>query len=92
MFRMATHSEPDDFIVATGETHTVREFLAAAFEVAGIGDWQQYVSFDADLRRPVDTELMVGDATKAQTVLGWLPTMTFAEVVGAMVRHDIAAP
>ncbi len=91
MVRAARHEAADDFVVATGETHTVEEFAETALRHAGIGDtWSDHVVVDPDLFRPVDTALMVGDAGKARRELGWRPTATFAEIVGRMVEHDMA--
>ena len=81
----------DDYIVATGASHSIAEFAAGAFARVGITDWQRYVVVDQDLVRPVDAALQVGDAAKARTQLGWQPTVTFADLVNRMVDHDVAA-
>lgn len=89
MFRMARHDEGDDFVVATGEAHSIADFVAAAFSAAGIDDWQTRVHTDPDLIRPADVDVMVGDANKAKTVLGWRTTKTFEQIVAAMVDADL---
>src|SRR6266545_1340964 len=76
MHLMLQQPEPDDFVVATGETHSVREFCEAAFAVAGL-DYRDYVKIDEFFYRPAETDLLVGDASKARRVLGWEPTYTF---------------
>ncbi|MBA2361851.1 MAG: GDP-mannose 4,6-dehydratase [Actinobacteria bacterium] len=85
---MASRGEPDDFVVATGEAHTVEEFVAAAFEEVGL-DWRDYVKFDeAFTRGPTDTRALVGDPTKARELLGWEPQLGFRELVTLMVEAD----
>jgi GDPmannose 4,6-dehydratase len=90
MVRVCRHTEADDFVVATGTTHTVGDFVRAAFARAGIEDWQSRVEVDPAFVRPVDANVQVGDATKAAHELGWRPTVAFEEVVGRMVDHDLA--
>ena len=90
MHLMLQQPEPDDFVIATGETHSVREFCAAAFAVAGL-DYQDYLVIDQVFYRPAETDLLVGDAAKAREVLGWQPRYKFAEVIEQMVRADIEA-
>ncbi|MCV2395827.1 GDP-mannose 4,6-dehydratase [Actinotalea sp. M2MS4P-6] len=91
MVRAARHAEAGDFVVATGETHSVAEFAEAALRRAGVGDaWRDHVEVDPAFFRPVDAAVLVGDATKARRELGWAPTVGFAEVVGRMVDHDLA--
>ena len=89
MHGMLQQTEPDDFVVATGETHSVRELLRMAFEVAEMDDWEPYVRVDQRFFRPADVEHLVGDATKAREELGWAPTTTFDELVTMMVEHDL---
>lgn len=90
MVRAIRHETPSDYVIATGETHTVAEFAEAALRRAGLGDsWRSHVEVDADLLRPADAPIMVGDATKAQRELGWHPTVGFDELVGRMVDHDM---
>jgi GDPmannose 4,6-dehydratase len=89
MYRMARHGRGDDFVVATGVAHSIAEFVAAAFAVVGIEDWESYVDIDPALFRPGDRAEMVGDSGKARAVLGWLPTMPFDQVAAAMVHSDL---
>ena len=89
MVRVLRHSQADDFVVATGSTHTVGEFVQAAFARAGVDDWESRVEIDPAFVRPVDANVQVGDASKAARELGWRPTVVFAEVVGRMVDHDL---
>jgi len=86
-WRMLQADEPDDYVLATGETHSVREFLDAAFEYAGL-DWNDYVSIDERYFRPSEVDLLLGDPTKAKEKLGWEPTVRFPELVRMMVDHD----
>jgi GDPmannose 4,6-dehydratase len=90
MIRACRHDEADDFVVATGRTHTVAEFVQAAFARAGMDDWERHVEIDPAFVRPVDATVQVGDAAKAARILGWRPTVAFDEVVGRMVEHDLA--
>ncbi len=89
MWLMLQHDEPQDFVVATGQTHSVREFVELAFRAAGIDDWARYVRQDERFMRPAEVDLLVGDAGKARRLLGWAPTMAFPELVETMVSHDI---
>ena len=82
--------EPDDFVVATGESHSVREFCELAFAEVGL-DYREYVRVDPRFERPAEVDLLVGDASKALRVLGWAPSRTFAELVSEMVRSDVEA-
>jgi len=86
---MLTHTEPDDFVVATGETHSVREFCEVAFSRAGL-DWERHVVVRPEFYRPAEVHLLLGDAAKARTVLGWRPTVGFERLVHMMVDHDLA--
>ena len=83
-------TEPDDYVVATGETHTVREFCERAFGEVDL-DYQQYVRTDERFLRPAEVDLLIGDSTKARNELGWKPICTFAELVSEMVQADLAA-
>ena len=89
MWAMLQQDEPDDYVVATGQTHTVEEFVTKAFEHAGIEDWQRYVRQDPRFLRPAEVDLLVGDASKAHIALGWRPEVDFDELVKLMVDHDI---
>lgn len=91
LVRAARHPEAGDYVVATGQTHSVAQFAEAALRRAGVGDgWRDHVEVDPALFRPVDASVLVGDPTRARTVLGWTPTVTFDELVGRMVDHDLA--
>lgn len=86
----AAASTPDDYVIATGVAHSVRDFVAAAFQAAGISDWEPLVDVDAALIRHGDAALQVGDAGKARRVLGWRPSVSFDDMVRAMVETDLA--
>ena len=88
MYLMLQQEEADDFVVATGETHTVREFCERAFAEVGL-DWERYVRVDERYLRPAEVDLLVGDAAKAQEQLGWEPEYTFAEMIKEMVEADL---
>ncbi len=88
---VAAAPEPGDFIVATGESHTIREFVGAAFAAAGLDDWEHLVRTDDEFVRPTDATDMRGDSSKIRRTLGWQPTLAFDGVVAAMVAHDLAA-
>lgn len=90
MWLMLQQDEPDDYVVATGETHSVRELCEVAFKHVGL-DWEEYVVQDERFMRPAEVDLLVGDASKAQKVLDWEPTITFQELVAMMVEADLAA-
>jgi GDPmannose 4,6-dehydratase len=90
MWLMLQQDRPDDYVIATGETHSVREFLALAFDQVGL-DWQQYVRIDPRYFRPTEVELLLGDASKARTKLGWEPTVAFEELVALMVKAEVQA-
>ncbi len=88
MWQMLQQEKPDDYVVATGETHTVREFLELAFKHVGL-DWQKYVVKDTDLFRPAEIYELRGDYSKAQKVLAWKPTVSFKDLVTMMVDEDM---
>jgi GDPmannose 4,6-dehydratase len=90
MHLMVQHDVADDYVVATGETHTVREFCERAFARAGL-DWERYVKVDEMFYRPAEVDLLIGDATKARTALGWQPRYTFEQLINEMVDADVAA-
>ena len=76
-------------MVATGETHAVSEFVSLAFSAVGIDDWESHVRNDQRFFRPAEVDLLVGDATKARTQLGWQPGVSFPDLVTMMVEHDL---
>lgn len=88
MYLMLQQPDPGDYVIATGETHTVREFLDAAFGELGL-NWHKYVEVDLRLLRPTEVELLIGDATKAREKLGWTPKVGFQELVRLMVEADV---
>src|SRR5205823_1046471 len=88
MHLMLQQTDPDDYVVATGETHTVREFCELAFGEVGL-DYRDYVKIDERFLRPAEVDLLVGDAKKARTRLGWSPTYTFPDLVREMVLNDV---
>jgi len=90
MWLMLQQDEPDDYVVATGETHQVSEFLSMAFEIAGIDDWQSLVRQDPKFLRPAEVDVLVGDPTKAHSKLGWEREVSFPELVEKMVAYDLA--
>lgn len=90
MHLMLQQPEPDDYVVATGETHTVREFCERAFDKVGL-DYREYVKVDEQFYRPAEVDLLMGNATKARRVLGWEPRHTFEELVNEMVNADLRA-
>jgi GDPmannose 4,6-dehydratase len=87
MWLMLQQDKGDDYVVATGETHSVREFLEVAFACADL-DWEKYVKIDPRYYRPAEVDLLIGDAAKAKKILGWQPKTTFAELVRIMVKAD----
>ncbi|MFL6281776.1 MAG: GDP-mannose 4,6-dehydratase [Pyrinomonadaceae bacterium] len=90
MHLMLQQPEADDYVVATGETHTVREFCERAFARVGL-DWERYVKVDEMFYRPAEVDLLIGDATKARTALGWEPRYSFEQLINEMVDADVAA-
>src|SRR3954463_7531203 len=88
MWLMLQQPEPDDFVIATGETNTVRRLVEIAFDEAGLA-WEPYVQIDDSLKRPAEVDLLVGDAAKAKRVLGWEPRTSFEELIRLMVRSDL---
>jgi GDPmannose 4,6-dehydratase len=89
MWLMLQQGRPDDYVVATGETHSVREFCQLAFDRVGL-DWQKHVVVDEKFFRPAEVDLLVGDSSKAREVLGWKPKTSFEELVNLMVDADVA--
>ncbi|KRO53375.1 MAG: GDP-mannose 4,6 dehydratase [Acidimicrobiia bacterium BACL6 MAG-120322-bin79] len=90
MWMMLQQDAPDDYVIATGETHSVDEFLALAFEKAGLGDFHKYVKHDPKFFRPAEVDLLIGDPSKAEKKLGWKREVGFDQLVDMMVQHDIA--
>ena len=90
MWLMLQHDHPDDYVVATGETHSVREFCQVAFDYVGL-DWEKHVVVDPKFHRPAEVDLLVGDPSKAGRILHWEPTVTFQQLVRIMVDADLAA-
>ncbi|MGF1678949.1 MAG: GDP-mannose 4,6-dehydratase [Candidatus Methylacidiphilales bacterium] len=90
MWLMLQQDNPDDYVIATGETHTVREFLEEAFQHVGL-DWEKYVAFDERYLRPAEVDLLIGDPAKAKKQLGWEPRTKFNELVKIMVDADVDA-
>lgn len=91
MWLMLQQPEPDDYVVATGETHSVKEFLQIACEVAGIADWESAYKHNPRYDRPAEVDLLIGDPTKAKTKLGWTPTVDFRGLVQLMVEAELEA-
>jgi GDPmannose 4,6-dehydratase len=90
MWLMLQHDTPEDFVIATGETHSIREFLDLAFAEVDIDDWTPYVRQDPKFLRPAEVDLLIGDASKAKEKLGWEPEVSFPQLVKMMVEHDLA--
>jgi GDPmannose 4,6-dehydratase len=90
MWLMLQQDEPDDYVVATGETHSVQEFLELAFGYVNL-NWQDYVAFDDRYLRPAEVDLLIGNPTKAKQKLGWQPSVTFEQLVQLMVEADLKA-
>jgi GDPmannose 4,6-dehydratase len=89
MWSMLQQDEPDDYVVATGETHTIRELLDIAFKRIGVDDWSDKVVQDPRFIRPAEVDLLIGDASKAREKLGWRPTVAFSELIEMMVDADL---
>jgi GDPmannose 4,6-dehydratase len=89
MWLMLQQDEPDDYVIATGETHSISELLDLAFQAVGIDDWQPYVESDKRFVRPAEVDILTGDASKARDRLGWKPKMPFDELVKSMVEADL---
>ena len=85
---MLQQDKPDDFVIATGETRTIREFCQVAFDRAGL-DWEKYVVIDERFFRPAEVNILLGDAAKASETLGWKPETSFEKMVQLMVDHDL---
>ncbi len=90
MWRMLQQPEADDYVVSTGDTHSIEELLEVAFAAAGVEDWSRYVRQDERFMRPAEVDLLVGDSSKARERLGWEPKVSFRELVAMMVENDLA--
>ena len=88
MWLMLQQDQPDDYVIATNQTHTVREFLVESFACLDL-DWEKYVGFDKKYERPAEVDLLIGDFSKAKQNLGWEPKTTFKELVSLMVKEDM---
>ncbi|HEY9702593.1 MAG TPA: GDP-mannose 4,6-dehydratase [Allocoleopsis sp.] len=88
MWLMLQQDQPDDYVIATNETHSVREFLQLAFDYVNL-NWEDYVEFDSRYLRPAEVDLLIGDSTKAREKLGWQPSITFPQLVALMVESDL---
>ena len=86
---MLQQPEPDDYVICTGKSHTIRELLDVVFQHIEIDDWAQYVVVDPEFYRPAEVDYLRGDNTKAKEKLGWEPKTSFEELVKLMVDHDI---
>lgn len=89
MWLMIQQSKPDDFVIGTGESHSVKEFVEEAFKVSGLGNWKKYVMIDKKYYRPTEVDNLIADASKARKVLGWKSKTTFKELVKKMVEADM---
>jgi len=89
MWMMMQQEKSDDYVLATGETHSIRDFLDNAFNYVGIQDWSKYIKTDPKFLRPVEVSYLLGDASKAKNVLGWKPKTPFKDLVNIMVKNDI---
>lgn len=89
MWMMLQQDCPDDYVICTGETHSIREFLTIAFKEVGIDDWSDYVVQDPEFYRPAEVDYLRGDCSKANTKLGWTPRHSFEDLVKMMVKHDL---
>ena len=89
MWLMLQQNTPDDYVIATGEKHSIRDFLEASFNYIGINDWESYVKQDARFMRPAEVDVLRGDYTKANKELNWTPKTSFNELVKIMVDNDL---
>lgn len=89
MWLMLQQPKADDYVIATGATHTIRDLLDVAFARIGISDWSEYVTYDKQYERPAEVDLLIGDASKARENLGWEPTVQFKELIEMMVDADL---
>ncbi len=86
---MLQQNKPSDYVIATGQSHSVEDFLEKAFSHVGIDNWKDYVSISQDLMRPQDIDNLIGDSTKATKELGWKPSVSYDDLVKIMVDEDI---
>jgi GDPmannose 4,6-dehydratase len=89
MWLMLQQKKADDYVISTGETHSIRNFLDVAFQSIGIVEWASYVGQDRRFMRPAEVDVLRGDSTKAQTELGWKPKTSFVDLVDKMIKNDI---
>ncbi len=89
MWLMLQQDTPEDYVIATGDTWSIRDFLDEAFLVVGIADWEPYVKIDPKFMRPAEVDILIGDCTKAKTELNWNPKTSFKDMVHTMVNNDI---
>lgn len=89
MYSMVQQEKPEDYVIATEETHSVREFLEQAFRYSGLGDWKLYVEIDPRYLRPAEVEILIGDSSKAKEKLGWQPKIKFDDLVKIMIDADL---
>ena len=89
MWLMLQHERPDDFVIATGQTHSVRNCCEVAFDQAGLADWERHVTIDKDFLRPAEVDQLIGDYSKAERELGWRPQTTFEQLIRLMVDADL---
>ncbi len=86
---MLQQDAPDDYVIATGVEHSIRDFLSAAFNSVDITDWEKYVKQDPRFMRPAEVAVLCGDSTKAREMLGWYPRTSFEQMVSKMVQNDL---
>jgi len=91
MYLMLQQDTPEDYVIATNKTHTVRDCVQIAFDEAGLGDWERYVRLDPAFLRPAEVDQLIGNPAKAKQRLGWEPTTSFEELIRLMTRADLAA-
>jgi GDPmannose 4,6-dehydratase len=89
MWMMLQQDQPDDFVIATGQTHSIEDLVQRAFAEVDIENWRDYVRQDPKFFRPAEVDLLIGDASKARDRLGWQPEVDFASLVSMMVQHDL---
>ncbi len=90
MWKMLQQEKPDDYVIATGENHSVEDFVVEAFRVVGISNWKKYVKSSKEYMRPAEVDFLIGNCTKAKKILEWEPTVSFQQLVKMMVENDIA--